>query len=146
MTIEQTGHRAGRNAQPISRRALLRRAASIAAFPHIIPSSAFAGTERPAPSDRLTMGLVGLGSMGMRHVKGFLQEADCQIVAVCDVDAARRRAAVQEVNAHYGNANCAQYRDFRELPGQADIDVLCIAVPDHWHAIIALEGIKADKD
>jgi len=115
-------------------------------MPYVIPSPILGSAERPTPSDRLTMGLIGLGSMGMRHVKGFLQEADCQIVAVCDVDTARRRAAVQEINRHYGNESCTAYRDFRELLSRVDIDVLCIAVPDHWHAILALEGIKAGKD
>ena len=96
------------------------------------------------------MGLIGLGSMGMRHVKGFLQEEDCRIVAVCDVDASRRRAAVQEVGNHYaqrwGLPHPAGYNDYRELVGRDDIDVLCIAVPDHWHALIALAGIYAGKD
>ena len=103
------------------------------------------GGARPAPSSRLTMGLIGLGSMGMRHVKGFLQEKDCRIVAVCDVDAGRRRGAVEEVNKHYGNGDCTQYNDFRELIGLNDIDTLCISVPDHWHSIIALQGIRAGK-
>jgi len=84
--------------------------------------------------------------MGMRHVKGFLQEEDCQIVAVCDVDALRRRDAAREINAHYGNDDCAQYNDFRELLARADIDTLCISVPDHWHASLALAGIRAGKD
>jgi len=128
-----------------SRRAVLRGAATAFALPYVVPSAVLG---RPAPSERLTMGLIGLGSMGMRHVKGFLQEEDCRIVAVCDVDAARRRAAVQEIGKSYGNRDCSAYNDFRELiPARRDdIDVLCIAVPDHWHAVIALAGIRAGKD
>ena len=130
----------------MSRRSALQRFAGIAAVPYIIPSPVFGNAKRPVPSDRLTMGVIGLGSMGMRHIKGFLQEADCQILAVCDVDAARRHAAVREVNQHHNSSDCAQYRDFRQLLSRRDVDVLCIAVPDHWHAIIALEGIWAGKD
>jgi len=129
-----------------SRRVFLRSAAAAAAMPYWISAAALGASGKPAASSRLTMGLIGLGSMGMRHVEGFLQESDCQIVAVCDVDAKRRRAAVQVVNKHYGNADCAQYNDFRELIARGDIDMLCISVPDHWHAIIALEGIRAGKD
>jgi len=129
----------------ISRREFLKAAAAGIAVPYIVPPSVFSSV-RPAPSNRLTMGLIGLGSMGMRHVKGFLQEEDCQIVAVCDVDAGRRDAALQEINKHYGNGDCAGYNDFRELVGRGDVDTLCISVPDHWHAIIALEGIRAGKD
>ena len=78
--------------------------------------------------------------MGLRHVKGFLQEEDCRIVAVCDVDVGRRKEALREINAHYGNDGCMQYNDFRELIARGDIDTLCIAVPDHWHAVIAIAG------
>ena len=74
-------------------------------------SSALGKNGRPVPSNQITMGLIGLGSMGMRHVKGFLQEDDCQIIAVCDVDACRRKAAVDEINKHYDNRDCAQYND-----------------------------------
>jgi predicted dehydrogenase len=82
----------------------------------------------------------------MRHVKGFLQEDDCQIIAVCDVDAVRLNAAVGEVNKHYGNEDCARYNDFRELISRDEIDTLCISVPDHWHSVPAIEGIRAGKD
>jgi predicted dehydrogenase len=92
------------------------------------------------------MGLIGLGSMGMRHVKGFLQEDDCRIIAICDVDAGRRRAAVEEINKHYGKDGCSQYNDFRDLIGRDDIDTLCISVPDHWHSIPAIMGARAGKD
>lgn len=131
--------------EKISRRNFLKTAAVGVAVPYIVPSSVFSGV-RPAPSNRLTLGLIGLGSMGMRHVKGFLQEEDCRIVGVCDVDASRRREAIQEINKHYNNADCAGYNDFRELIWRGDIDTLCISVPDHWHAIIAMEGILAGKD
>lgn len=77
----------------------------------------------------------------MRHVEGFLQEDDCRIVGVCDVDAGRRRAAVQQINKQYGQKNCREYNDFRDLIARDDIDTLCISVPDHWHAVIAMAMI-----
>jgi len=130
----------------ISRRAFLRNAATAVAAPYIVPSSALGKDNQPAPSNRIPMGLIGLGSMGMRHVKGFLQEEDCQIIAVCDVDAERRSVAVEEINKHYGNKDCAEYNDFRDLIRRADIDTLCISVPDHWHSIPAIMGVRAGKD
>jgi len=83
--------------------------------------------------------------MGLRNLQGFLLENDCQITAVCDVDAARRRPAVAEVNRHYGDTGCAQYNDFRELIARPDLDLLCISVPDHWHAIPSILGARAGK-
>jgi predicted dehydrogenase len=129
----------------MTRRGLLQ-AAGILGVPCFVPVTAVGGAARPAPSRQVTMGLIGLGSMGMRHIDGFLQENDCRILAVCDVDTARRNAARDKVNAAYGNRDCTAYNDFRELIARMDIDTLCIAVPDHWHAVLALEGIRAGKD
>ncbi|HRZ92667.1 MAG TPA: Gfo/Idh/MocA family oxidoreductase [Candidatus Paceibacterota bacterium] len=92
------------------------------------------------------MGMIGLGSMGMRNLKGFLQEPDCQITAVCDVDASRVQEAVVEVNRTYGDSGCARYRDFRDVIARSDIDLLCLCLPDHWHSIPAILGARAGKD
>lgn len=100
---------------------------------------------RPSPSHRITLGMIGVGSMGLRHVKGFLEEKDCQIVAVCDVDAGRRAEAAAEVNRAYGDRGCATYNDFRELIGREDIDAVCISLPDHWHAIPVIMAARAGK-
>jgi predicted dehydrogenase len=130
----------------ISRRDFLKSTGPAIAVPYIAPSIVLGGNNRPAASNQLTMGMIGLGSMGLRHVKGFLQEDDCRILAVCDADAGRRAEAVQEINAHYGGDDCSQYNDFRELIARDDIDTLCVAVPDHWHAAISVAGIRAGKD
>ena len=140
-------------------------AAAGVAVPYIVPcwavgkgsGSTGLAEVRPAPSNRITLGLIGLGSMGMRHVQGFLQKDDFQILAVCDVDAARRAEAVQQVNKRYGNPDrsgrsagrssyCSQYNDFRDLVARNDIDALCISVPDHWHCLCTIMGIRAGKD
>jgi len=130
----------------ISRRQFVKVTTAGLAVPYIVPSSVIGSGARPSPSNRITMGLIGLGSMGMRHIKGFLQENDCHIIAVCDVDASRRDTAVKEVDGHYGTRGCAQYNDFRELIECDDVETLCISVPDHWHAITAIEGVRAGKD
>jgi len=130
----------------ITRRTFLQSSVAAAAIPYVACPSALGKSGRPAPSNQITMGLVGLGSMGMRHVKGFLQEDDCRIIAVCDVDAGRRIAAVQEINKQYGSQDCAQHNDFRDLIARDDIDTLCISVPDHWHSIPAIMGMRAGKD
>jgi predicted dehydrogenase len=132
--------------QEISRRAFIKSASLGIAASYIISSSTLGRDGRPAPSNRVTMGLIGLGSMGMRHVKGFLQEDDCQIIAVCDVDSNRLKAAAKEINKHYGNEDCVQYKDFRDMISREEIDTFCISVPDHWHSIPAIQGIRAGKD
>ena len=117
-----------------------------AAAPYVVPASVLGGSGRPAPSDRLTLGLIGLGSMGMRHLEGFCQHDGCRITAVCDVDAGRCRAGAAAVNRHYRDTGCAACADFRQLLGRRDLDTVCIAVPDHWHAVISIAACRAGKD
>jgi predicted dehydrogenase len=125
---------------------LLRGLAAAWAFPRFVRAAALGGAGRTAPGDRLALGMIGLGSMGMRHVKGFLVVAGCRFVAVCDVDATGRAAAAAEVSRHYGGADCRSYNDSRRLLARGDVDAVCIAVPDHWHAALALDAIRAGKD
>jgi len=129
-----------------TRRCFLRSTAAVVAAPYVVPASALGTPAKPPPSDRITLGLVGLGSMGMRHVKGFLVEDGCRITAVCDIDASRRQAAVGEVNKHYQASDCAGYNDFRDLLAHPGLDAVCLAVPDHWHAVLAVAATRAGKD
>ncbi len=141
---------ATRVSRPMTRRLWLKHAAAataaVAGAPLFIPASALGVGSRPAPSKRLTLAIVGIGSMGLRNLKGFLNEDDCQITAVCDLDAARLKAGADEVNRHYGDGGCAQIHDFREVIARKDIDLLCLSVPDHWHSIPAILGLTAGKD
>ncbi len=97
------------------------------------------------------MGIIGLGKMaGDYHLPSLLGMADAQILAVCEVDTTRRRAAKKRVEQHYSKDHaykcCAEYNDFRELLARKDIDAVCIATPEHWHALPAVEACKAGKD
>jgi len=135
-----------RASRPITRRGLLKRAAAAAAGPYVVRACALGGAgAAPAASDRITLGMIGLGSMGLRHVKGFLQEESCRIVAVCDVDAARRREAIAEIGKHYKTSDCAQFSDFRELLAADGVDAVVLAVPDHWHAVMGIAAARAGK-
>jgi predicted dehydrogenase len=97
------------------------------------------------------MGFIGVGKQNRYLLKKFLGK-DTQVVAVCDVDTTRREAAKQLVEDAYsqnkvaGYKGCAMYSDFRELLARKDIDAVCIASPDHWHAIHVVSAAKAKKD
>ena len=134
-----------RSARHPSRRTFLESSVVLAA-PWLVPASALGKAGRPKPSERLTMGLIGLGSMGFRHVKGFVQEADCQITHVCDVDGQRRDTVAAFINKAYRNTDCAKVHDFRELIGNPGVDTLVISVPDHWHSIPGILAARAGKD
>lgn len=131
----------------LSRRQFFKKtaAATIGAsvFPAIIPSSAFGAT---APGNRLTMGCIGLGSQGTGNMRNFLGRRDIHIVAVSDVDREHRLRAKGIIDSKYGNNDCTPYNDFREMLERDDLDVISIAVPDHWHAIPAIACAKKKLD
>jgi len=114
----------------------------------LLPRSVFGAD---APSKRITMGFVGMGTQSRGLLHGFLGSSMVRVVAVCDVDTTRRNDAKAKVDKYYSNSPekgepCAAYNDFRELVARKDIDAVCIATPDHWHAINTLAALRAGKD
>jgi predicted dehydrogenase len=121
-------------------------AAPVAGFPTIVKASALGLNGAVAASDRVTMATIGTGWMGTGHLEEFGKVPQAQMVAVCDFDAghlAEGKALVDKVN---GNSDCATYRAFEELLARRDIDAVSIAVPDHWHGIVAVSAARAKKD
>ena len=111
-----------------------------------IPASALGASGRAAPSERITIGIVGWGMMGPGNTSGLMKEKDCQVVAACDLDKRYLQKAVDAINKGYGNTDCKPYHDYREMMARADIDAVMLAVPDHWHALTSLEACKQKKD
>ncbi|MDZ4290251.1 MAG: Gfo/Idh/MocA family oxidoreductase [Prosthecobacter sp.] len=126
-----------------SRRRFLAQSAAAIGFPTIVPASVFG---QNAPSKKITMAVVGWGMMGPGNTAKFLAEADCQIVAACDIDKKHLEAAVNTINGSYKNSDCKPYHDYREVMARADIDTVMLAVPDNWHALTATEAAKSGKD
>ncbi len=131
----------------MNRRQFLKSTLSAAiAAPYIIPASALGKDGFTAPSDRITIGCIGVGGMGTANMNSFLGKPEAQILAVCDVDTKHRNRARDTVNERYGNKDCATYNDFREVLARNDIDAISLATPDHWHGIIAVAAARAGKD
>jgi len=130
---------------PLSRRAFIQSAGSAAVAAAVFSRRA-RSQARPSASNRITLGVIGWGMMGPSNTKVFLEQADCQVVAACDIDRNHLQAAVDTVNKKYGNADCKAYHDYRELLARDDIDAVMIAVPDHWHAMVATEAANRKKD
>ena len=114
-----------------------------AGFPSIVPPSVFGAA---APSNRITIGGIGTGSMGIGNLRAFLNTAGTQVLAVCDVDKSHREKAARLVDSHYRNKDCAEYNDYRDLLARTDIDAVFHALPDHWHGIICAAAADAGKD
>ncbi len=128
----------------------VRTAVAACCAPLILPATAL-GSARPAPSNRVAMGFIGVGWKGLQGcfgslVHSFLANPICQAVAVCDVNDKSRQDAKKTIDEANGNQDCREYRDFRELLACDDIDAVAIATPDHWHAIITIEACRQGKD
>ncbi len=136
-----------------TRRSFLRSAAAagaLPAFPAIVPATVFGQT---APSNRIHMGLIGMGLMMGGHLRGMCGRPDVQVLAVCDVDRGRRDKARESVESAYAQARasgtykgCDAVNEFERVVERADIDAVLICTPDHWHAPIACAAIRAGKD
>jgi predicted dehydrogenase len=119
------------------RRDFLKKSLSAAAALTIVPRSVLGGWSGPAPSDQLTKAVIGVGGMGMGH----LQYEDGRLLAVCDVDENHLKTALEA-----GGPGVAGCRDFREVLARPDIDIIHIATPPHWHALMSVMAAEAGKD
>ncbi len=139
------------NRSRISRRRFLQQSAAAAA-PIVVPASVFGRQGQAAPSNRIGLGFIGVGTMNYGHVKRALGTADTQVLAVCDVDKDRREFNKRAADMHYSKQagtttkGCDAVNDYREILDRKDIDAVVVATPDHWHAIIAIAAMKAGKD
>jgi len=149
----------------LSRRQFVRTAATAVA-PLMVPATALAHNRRASPNERITLGIVGLGSRGFNLIDAFLRESDAQIVAVCDVDSMHYRdrewgkgraygcePAKKLIEGHYAKQASSRtfrgldvYADYREVCAREDVDAVVIATPDHWHALCTLESLRTGKD
>jgi predicted dehydrogenase len=131
----------------LTRRDALKGAAvGVLAAPWFVPAAALGRDDKPAPSERITLGVIGIGPRCTYDLKAMLPFPDVRCLAIADVQAKRREAGKALVDQHYGNKDCAVYRDFRELLDRKDIDAVLIATGDRWHAPASILAAKAGKD
>lgn len=137
----------------MKRRDFLKTASVSLAAPVIARSSVFS---RPAPSDQLLLGCIGVGRQGQANMMELIYrglETGARVVTVCDLDRHRldnARWLAEKTYALELGLNKYQgikaYHDFRELLSRKDIDGVVISVPDFWHGIVALAAARAGKD
>lgn len=111
-------------------------------------------------NDKIRMGFIGIGNRGSQLLQLFMQHADCEIAALCDVYEPYTIRDRSKVDPRYLQHMGGQvpkmgekfakppkiYNDYRKLLEDKDIDAVCIATPDHWHALITVHAIQAGKD
>ena len=137
----------------ISRRSLFKSgigAAAVTGFPTIVPATVFG----PTPSNRqINIGAIGVGRISRGHdLPGIWKYDSARIVAVCDLDSKRVEDAKTLINGYYAKATgkpyngVTGYHNHHELLANKDIDAVVISTPDHQHAIVAVDAVRANKD
>ncbi len=126
-----------------SRRSFLKTAVVAGAAPFILPSRIWAADAKP--NEQIAMGFIGMGKQSGGLLGNFLGQG-VKVLGVCDVDTTRREAALATAQGKPNGKECKAYKDFRELLERKDIDAVCIATPDHWHAIPTIAALKSGKD
>ncbi|HID20971.1 MAG TPA: hypothetical protein EYP14_01025, partial [Planctomycetaceae bacterium] len=136
-----------------NRRRFLTAAAGAAAVPWLVPASALGRSGAMAPSERITIGMLGVGNRGSSSLSAMRPLPDHQVVAIADCRRPRAERAQAQVNAFYAQRigrqtfrGCEIYNDFRDLLARDDIDAVWGCVPDHWHGVIYARTIEAGKD
>ncbi len=135
----------------LSRRDFLKSATLLStavAFPQILRAQS-----GDAPSNRLTVGIIGTGLISGSHYGALIGRDDCRIVAVCDVSLPKARAMKERIERAYGDqATSGRYRGVdvyqyhEQLLARPDIDVVFVCTPDHWHVPISHAAMIAGKD
>jgi len=106
------------------------------------------------------MGFIGGGNRGSQLLGLFMRQPDCEVAALCDIYEPYLLRDRSKVHERYLKDMPGQipkmnevfpkkpvlYRDYRKLLEDKNIDAVCIATPDHWHALQTIDAIRAGKD
>ncbi|MEP2776279.1 MAG: Gfo/Idh/MocA family oxidoreductase [Luteolibacter sp.] len=122
----------------ITRRKTLQTLAAMATV-QILPSRLLGLNGQTPPSEELTKGIIGCGGICDAHLT-----MPGRLLALCDVDS--NHLAQRMTDAGAAENGITGYGDYRELIARDDIDIVHIATPPHWHALMAVEAAKAGKD
>jgi len=139
---------------PLTRRAVLKHGLTgillYGIAPNFFPARLFG---KNAPSNQLTVGVVGTGLIASSHIGTLTGREDARILAVCDLMRSKAEKARDRIDTAYGKTKAtgtsrgvSVYSTHEELIARADIDVVFVCTPDHWHAAVAKAAMVAGKD
>jgi predicted dehydrogenase len=111
------------------------------------PTTVFAApaTKAGSANDKLRVAVVGVRSRGKTHIGGFAGKNNCEVAVICDCDEAVIADGMQQATKAQGSAP-KYVKDIRKVLEDKSIDIISIATPNHWHALMAVWGMRAGKD
>lgn len=108
--------------------------------------SASGGALLAAPSERITLGVIGSGGRGTFVMTAFQKEPDLRVGAICDVYEPNLENALSTASKGQGGVAPKAYRNYKQLLDDKTIDAVLIASPEHWHHRMVLDALAAGKD
>jgi len=122
-----------------------------------------AGSRFLGANDKIRVGFIGVGNRGTQLLRLFMAQPDCEVAALCDLYEPYLLRDYSKVDKRYTEGflgkegriprmgekfsnNVTRYGDYRKLLEDRTIDAVCIATPDHWHALQTIDAINAGKD
>lgn len=124
-----------------NRRKFLKTSAASAASFQIVPRHVIGGQGHTPPSETYGAALIGCGGRGPGTYEGMVRDLPSKLVAACDVQKVRVDGYIKRKNP-----KAKAYNDFRKLLENPDVDLVAIATPPHWHALISIAAAEAGKD
>lgn len=128
-----------------SRRSFLKGMLVAGAAPYFVPSHVLGAAGQTPPSNKITVGVIGVGAMGHFDMRNFLRQEDVRVTALCDVNRQNIEKARNQIAEDYGSADVQVFHDFRELNSDPSIDAVLMALPVHWHSVPSLDAILHGK-
>ena len=104
--------------------------------------------QRASASDRLRVGLIGVGLRGTNHLRNLLLREDVEIAAICDIDPQRNSLCldlIREAGAKKPDVFAEGEYDYRKLLEMKELDAVIISTPWEWHARMAVDAMEAGK-
>jgi len=125
-----------------TRRAFLRQSATLGLGLGLVPWQA---SQAFAANDKISVACIGVRGRGNSVMRSFAAEPDCEITHICDVRQSVREQRGAEMKQRTGRMPTL-VNDYRDLLGDKSIDAFMVATPDHWHALLTIDGCLAGKD
>jgi predicted dehydrogenase len=104
-------------------------------------AAAFGNLRAQGANEKIRLGLIGLGNRGDQVLDAFLAQKDAEVVAICDLYQPYLDFAARKIGAAP-----RQFKDYRKVLEQKEVDAVVIVTPDHWHALQTIQACEAGKD